>query len=124
MTRWWNGAANVNPDAHLVLTLHGAPTLGTAGKIRIYDAASDTLVDTLDQSVLHLAMVAMAPPQQDIGIVENFLRQALLGHADLKPTSIYLHLSERHLRAAGTPLDNAELSSLDQVKRSRRLHKK
>ena len=31
--------------------------------------------------------------------------QALLGHADLKPTSIYLHLSERHLRAAGTPLD-------------------
>jgi len=50
--------------------------------------------------------------------------QALLGHADLKPTSIYLHVSERHLRAAGTPLDNKELSSLDQVKRSRRLHKK
>ena len=50
--------------------------------------------------------------------------QALLGHADLKPTSIYLHLSERHLKAAGTPLDNMELSSPDQVKRSRRLHKK
>jgi site-specific recombinase XerD len=50
--------------------------------------------------------------------------QALLGHADLKPTSIYLHLSERHLKAAGTPLDSAELSSLDAVKRSRRLHKK
>jgi integrase/recombinase XerD len=50
--------------------------------------------------------------------------QALLGHADLKSTSIYLHLSERHLKAAGTPLDNAELSSPDQVKRSRRLHKK
>ena len=50
--------------------------------------------------------------------------QALLGHADLKPTSIYLHLSERHLRAAGTPLDHAELTSLDQVKRSRRLQKK
>jgi len=50
--------------------------------------------------------------------------QALLGHTDLKPTSIYLHLSERHLRAAGTPIDNADLSSLDQVKRSRRLHKR
>jgi site-specific recombinase XerD len=50
--------------------------------------------------------------------------QALLGHTDLKPTSIYLHLSERHLRSAGTPIDNAELSSLDQVKRSRRLHKR
>jgi integrase/recombinase XerD len=50
--------------------------------------------------------------------------QALLGHTDLKPTSIYLHLSERHIKAAGTPLDNIELSSPDQVKRSRRLHKK
>ena len=50
--------------------------------------------------------------------------QTLLGHADLKPTSIYLHLSERHLKAAGTPLDDAELSSPDQVKRSRRLIKK
>ena len=50
--------------------------------------------------------------------------QALLGHADLKATSIYLHLSERHLKAAGTPIDNAEFSSPDQVKRSKRLHKK
>jgi site-specific recombinase XerD len=50
--------------------------------------------------------------------------QALLGHTDLKPTSIYLHLSERHIKAAGTPLDHMELSSPDQVKRSRRLHKK
>jgi len=52
------------------------------------------------------------------------VHQTLLGHADLKPTSIYLHLSERHIKAAGTPLDNMELSSPDQVKRSRRLHKK
>lgn len=50
--------------------------------------------------------------------------QALLGHADLKATSIYLHLSERHLKAAGTPIDQAKFSSPDQVKRSRRLHKK
>jgi integrase/recombinase XerD len=50
--------------------------------------------------------------------------QAILGHADLKPTSIYLHMSERHLRAAGTPIDNAKLTNLDSVKRSRRLHKK
>src|SRR5215217_4619589 len=50
--------------------------------------------------------------------------QALLGHADLKPTSIYLHVSERHIKAAGTPLDNAQLSSPDQVKRSRKLHKR
>jgi integrase len=50
--------------------------------------------------------------------------QLLLGHSDLKATSIYLHLSERHLKAAGTPLDKVELSSLDQVKRSCKLHKR
>jgi len=50
--------------------------------------------------------------------------QALLGHTDLKATSIYLHLSERHLKAAGTLLDEVELSSPDQVKRSRRLVRK
>jgi integrase/recombinase XerD len=50
--------------------------------------------------------------------------QALLGHADLRATSIYLHLSQRHLKAAGTPLDKIEMSSLDKVKRSRKLHPK
>jgi site-specific recombinase XerD len=32
--------------------------------------------------------------------------QLLLGHNDLKETSIYLHLSERHLHAATSPLDS------------------
>jgi len=50
--------------------------------------------------------------------------QLLLGHSDLKATSIYLHLSERHLKAAGTPIDKAEFSKPQQVKRSRRLHKR
>lgn len=46
--------------------------------------------------------------------------QALLGHTDLKHTAIYLHLSERHLKAAGTPLDKAILTPLDQVRRPRK----
>ena len=46
--------------------------------------------------------------------------QALLGHSDLKHTAIYLHLSERHLKAAGTPLDNAVLAPLEQVQRPRK----
>ena len=49
--------------------------------------------------------------------------QVLLGHADLRATSLYLHLSQRHLKAAGTPLDQIEVTALEQVKRSRKLHK-
>jgi integrase/recombinase XerD len=50
--------------------------------------------------------------------------QLLLGHSDLKATSIYLHLSERHLKAAGTPIDKAKFTEPKQVKRSRKLHKR
>ncbi len=32
--------------------------------------------------------------------------QILLGHHDLKQTTIYLHLSQRHLNATASPLDS------------------
>jgi integrase/recombinase XerD len=35
--------------------------------------------------------------------------QILLGHGDLKETTIYLHLSERHLHATASPLDSLQL---------------
>jgi site-specific recombinase XerD len=36
--------------------------------------------------------------------------QILLGHQDLKETTIYLHLSERHLHATASPLDSLALN--------------
>ena len=38
--------------------------------------------------------------------------QLLLGHADLKSTSRYLHLSERHLKGAASPLDSLSMAIL------------
>jgi integrase/recombinase XerD len=38
--------------------------------------------------------------------------QLLMGHADLKHTTLYLHLSQRHLRAAVNPLDQITIGSL------------
>jgi site-specific recombinase XerD len=46
--------------------------------------------------------------------------QVLLGHAKLAHTTVYLHLSRRDLQAIPSPLEAIEVSSPDEVKRSRR----
>ena len=45
--------------------------------------------------------------------------QILLGHAKLADTTVYLHLSRRHLQAVASPLEALEVSKPDQVRRSR-----
>jgi hypothetical protein len=37
--------------------------------------------------------------------------QWLLGHHDLEETTVYLHLSQRHLGATASPLDSLVLSA-------------
>ena len=44
-------ATNVNPDTHLVLTFTSPPVVGSSGKVLIFDAADNKLVDTLDLSI-------------------------------------------------------------------------
>ena len=46
-----NKSKNVNPDTHLTITFDATPTLGESGFIRVYDAATDALVDELDMSI-------------------------------------------------------------------------
>jgi site-specific recombinase XerD len=43
--------------------------------------------------------------------------QILLGHADLEATSIYLHLSRRHLETTVNPLERLSLSNASETNR-------
>jgi integrase/recombinase XerD len=46
--------------------------------------------------------------------------QLLLGHSDIKCTTIYLHLSQRHLHACPNALDQLDISDVADVKRTGR----
>lgn len=46
-----NGATNINPDTPLTLTFDSPPIIGETGRVRIYDASDNSLVDTLDLSI-------------------------------------------------------------------------
>ena len=49
--------------------------------------------------------------------------QLLLGHASLNHTTVYLHLSQRHLHACPNPLDELAVSDLSNASRSRKNRK-
>jgi integrase/recombinase XerD len=46
--------------------------------------------------------------------------QLLLGHADIKHTTVYLHLSQRHLHAVANPLDSLPITGTASAKLPRR----
>jgi len=50
--------------------------------------------------------------------------QLLLGHGELEATTVYLHLSRRHLQAVVNPVETMPTSVLETVKRSRRRKQK
>jgi site-specific recombinase XerD len=50
--------------------------------------------------------------------------QLLLGHANVRHTVLYLHLSQRHLQAVANPLDALPVSAPDTARRTRVKHKR
>ena len=50
--------------------------------------------------------------------------QALLGHADLEATAVYLHLSHRHLLAVTNPIETLHVSSIESFSSLRRNNRK
>ena len=50
--------------------------------------------------------------------------QLLLGHSSLETSTVYLHLSRRHLQTTPSPLEAIEVVRPEEVKRSRRLMKR
>jgi integrase/recombinase XerD len=50
--------------------------------------------------------------------------QLLLGHAEVRHTVLYLHLSRRHLQAVANPLDALSVAAPDTARRTRLKHKR
>ena len=46
-----NGAAEVNIDTHLTLTMSDDVVIGQSGSVSVYDAKTGKLVDRLDMSI-------------------------------------------------------------------------
>ncbi len=66
-----NGATAVTTDTHVSLNFSSVPTLGTSGFIRIFDASTNTAVDTIDISS---APVNGLPTQiKTIGTLSSFV---------------------------------------------------
>jgi integrase/recombinase XerD len=77
----------------------------------------------LDKRVTpHTLRHSYATHQLEAGVELKTL-QVLLGHEDLATTSLYLHLSKKHLQAVSTPLDRMKTICLSNVPLSRRLRK-
>jgi integrase/recombinase XerD len=49
--------------------------------------------------------------------------QMILGHSDLEATTVYLHLSRRHLQATANPLESIVVTDATKLPRSRKLRK-
>jgi hypothetical protein len=60
-----NNAVDVNPDSRLKLVFSSASTLNNQGKIRIYDASNDSVVDELDMSIPAGPRNSRTPPPYD-----------------------------------------------------------
>lgn len=67
-----SGSENVNPDTHLVLTFSETPVLGDSGMIRVYDAVTDQVVDSLDLSI------PSGPTERAVRMVRNVIIQKCL----------------------------------------------
>jgi integrase/recombinase XerD len=50
--------------------------------------------------------------------------QVLLGHASLDHTTVYLHLSRRHMDAVPNPLDTLAITATAESRRDGRLRKR
>jgi site-specific recombinase XerD len=70
----------------------------------------------------HTLRHSYATHQLEAGVELKTL-QVLLGHEDLATTSLYLHLSKKHLQAVSTPIDRISVERTEQAPLSRRLRK-
>jgi len=82
-----NNAGGVNPDVQLKLTFNQPPVIGKSGKVSIYDAANDRLVDQLDLSIPPgpTERAAGAATTAPYLVTYNYERSTIPTNANTKP---------------------------------------
>jgi len=83
-----NNARSVNPDVQLKLTFNAPPVIGKSGRVSVYDATNDRLVDTLDLSIPpgpteRAAGAALSAPY--LATPYNYERSVIPTNANTKP---------------------------------------
>ncbi len=85
-----NHLQHVNPDVRLRITFPSPPPLGNSGKISVYDAADDSLVDELDLSIPPGPKNNRTPSPYDT-LTYNSIPDTMytVNEPDLDPTHVY-----------------------------------
>lgn len=84
-----NLAPDVNPDVRLKVTFSSAPPLGIAGKIRVYDASNDSVVDELDLGIPPGPKNTRTPPPYDVLIYPSAPDVVLKGNETDQSGTVY-----------------------------------
>lgn len=97
-----NNSINVNVDIPLSITFATDFELHNSGKIRVYDAATDEMIDELDLSIPPGPKNTRTPAPYDAFIYENHTNEL---YSVRNPDTVRSHIYQKKFLSGGTDID-------------------